>query len=119
MMMEIGERLRELRQAKGLSQGDIEERTGLVRCFLSRLECGHGIPSLGTLEKIAEALDLELYQIFYSGEPKRLARQASRQGSLKTQERDLLEVFRRLSPPDKKLLLGLARFSARKPKRKT
>ncbi|MGH9574876.1 MAG: helix-turn-helix domain-containing protein [Candidatus Acidiferrales bacterium] len=66
--MLIGERIRALREAKGLTQGDIEERSGLLRCYTSRVENGHTVPSLETIEKIARALDIPLYQIFYDGE---------------------------------------------------
>ena len=41
--MLIGNRLRELRESKTLSQGDIEKRTGLLRCYISRLEKGHTV----------------------------------------------------------------------------
>lgn len=64
----IGERLRTLRREKNLSQGDIEERTGLQRCYVSRVENGHTIPSLDTLEKMARALQVPLYKFFYEGE---------------------------------------------------
>ena len=60
----IGERLRTLRKEKNLSQGDIEERTGLQRCYVSRVENGHTIPSLDTLSKIANAMELPLGQFF-------------------------------------------------------
>jgi len=65
--MIIGERLRALREEKHLSQGHIEKRTGLLRCYVSRLENGHTIPSIETLEKWARALEVPLYQIFYTG----------------------------------------------------
>ena len=66
--MLIGDRLRALREQKNLSQGHIEKRTGLLRCYLSRVECGHTVPSIETLEKWARALEVPLYQIFYEGE---------------------------------------------------
>lgn len=66
--MDIAERLRQLREAKKLSQGDIEERTGLLRCYISRVENGHTVPSLETLEKMARACDVQMYQIFFDGE---------------------------------------------------
>src|ERR1700681_1533117 len=66
--MTIGTRLREIREQKGLSQGDIEKATGLLRCYTSRVENGHTVPSLGTLEKFAGALDVKVYQFFYGGE---------------------------------------------------
>lgn len=66
--MVIGTRLRRLREDKDFSQGDIEKRTGLLRCYISRVENGHTIPSLETLERLASALEIPLYQLFYEGE---------------------------------------------------
>jgi transcriptional regulator with XRE-family HTH domain len=62
--MEIGDKLRELREAKNLSQGDIQKRTGLLRAYTSRVEHGHTVPSIGTLEKYASALEVPLYRLF-------------------------------------------------------
>lgn len=62
--MNIGTTIRGFRQQKGMSQGDIEKRTGLLRCYLSRVENGHTVPSLDTLKKIAGALDLQLAEFF-------------------------------------------------------
>lgn len=71
--MVIGDRLRALREEKKLSQGDIEERTGLFRCYISRVENGHTVPSIATLEKMARALEVPLYHFFYGREePPRL-----------------------------------------------
>ena len=67
-MLMIGERLRTIRESKNLSQGDIEKRTGLIRCYTSRVENGHTVPSIETLAKYAQALDIPLYQIFYDGD---------------------------------------------------
>src|SRR5216683_1113612 len=66
--MIIGDRLREMREEKKLSQGDIEKRTGLLRCYISRVENGHTVPAIETLEKLARALECPLYQLFYEGE---------------------------------------------------
>ena len=66
--MNISDRLRELREEKKLSQGDIEKRTGLLRCYISRVENGHTVPAIETLEKLARALEVPLYQLFYDGE---------------------------------------------------
>jgi transcriptional regulator with XRE-family HTH domain len=66
--MVICDRLRELRESKNLSQGDIEKRTGLLRCYISRVENGHSVPAIETLEKLARALEVPLYQVFYDGE---------------------------------------------------
>jgi len=66
--MIIGERLRELREQKKLSQREIEQRSGLLRAYLSRVENGHTIPSIDTLEKWAKALEVPMYQLFYEGD---------------------------------------------------
>src|ERR1700730_17436689 len=66
--MVIGDRLRELREAKELSQGDIEKRTGLLRCYISRVENNHTVPAVNTLEKLARALEVPMYQLFHAGE---------------------------------------------------
>jgi transcriptional regulator with XRE-family HTH domain len=66
--MIISERLKAIRTAKNLSQGEIEARTGLLRCYISRVENGHTVPSVETLEKIARGLDVPMYQLFYEGD---------------------------------------------------
>src|ERR1700687_6193242 len=66
--MVIGNRLKELRESKELSQGDIEKRTGLLRCYISRVENGHTVPAIETLEKMARALEVPMYRLFYDGE---------------------------------------------------
>ncbi len=65
--MNIGETIRKFRLQKSMSQGDIEKRTGLLRCYLSRVENGHTIPSLETLARIAAAMDIPLSQFFSEG----------------------------------------------------
>jgi transcriptional regulator with XRE-family HTH domain len=80
--MIIGDRLRGLREEKKLSQGDIEKRTGLFRCYISRVENGHTVPSIETLEKMARALEIPMYQLFYDGaEPPKLPTLAKRKSS--------------------------------------
>ena len=66
--MQIGQRLKELREIKKFSQGTIEKRTGLLRCYVSRVENGHTVPSVDTLEKWARALEVPLYKMFHDGE---------------------------------------------------
>ena len=63
--MVVGERLRAIREMKKMSQGDIEKRTGLLRCYISRVENGHTVPAIETLEKMARAMEIELYQLFF------------------------------------------------------
>jgi transcriptional regulator with XRE-family HTH domain len=62
--MVIGNKLKEIRESKKLSQGDIEKRTGLFRCYISRVENGHTVPSVDTLEKMARALEVPMYRLF-------------------------------------------------------
>jgi len=66
--MITGDRLRELRKERKFSQGEIEKRTGLLRCYISRVENGHTVPAIETLEKFARALEVPMYQLFYDGE---------------------------------------------------
>jgi transcriptional regulator with XRE-family HTH domain len=66
--MIIGERLRALREDKKFSQGEIEKRTGLYCAYISRVENGHIVPAVETLEKFARALEVPMYQLFYEGE---------------------------------------------------
>jgi transcriptional regulator with XRE-family HTH domain len=67
LAMIIGDRLRALREEKKHSQGEIEKRTGLLRCYISRVENGHTVPAVETLEKFARALEVPMYQLFYEG----------------------------------------------------
>jgi len=126
--MVIGERLKALREEKKLSQGDVEKRTGLLRCYISRVENGHTVPSVETLEKLARALELPLYQIFYEGEtppdvsnipPVGVTRDRTWGSSGK--DARLLAKFRRvLSQTDdtnRRLLLSIAQKMARVPER--
>ena len=66
--MLIGQKLKEIREAKKMSQVEIAEATGLVQPYVSRVENGHTIPGVETLEKWASALRVPLYQILYDGE---------------------------------------------------
>jgi transcriptional regulator with XRE-family HTH domain len=78
----ISDRLRGLREEKKLSQGDIEKRTGLLRCYISRVENGHTVPAIETLEKLARAMEIPMYQLFYDGdEPPKLPNLPKRKSS--------------------------------------
>jgi transcriptional regulator with XRE-family HTH domain len=66
--MVIGDRLRVLREQKKFSQGEIEKRTGLLRCYISRVECGHTVCAVETRKKFARALEVPMYQLFYEDE---------------------------------------------------
>ena len=116
--MLIGDRLRALREQKNLSQGHIEKRTGLLRCYVSRVENGHTVPSVSTLEKWARALDVPLYQIFYEGEkPPAPPQPINADGRFKgADSRFLTQLRRALShtkETDRQLLLAMARKLAK------
>ncbi len=107
--MDIGKRLRELREANGLSQGDIEARTGLLRIYVSHVENGHSTPTLKVLEKWANALDIDLYMLFVEGhgEPGAAVLPEKMPGG--AQERTLLRLFGQMPIEDRALLISLAR----------
>ena len=115
--MLVGDRLRALREQKNLSQGHIEKRTGLLRCYVSRVENGHTVPSLDTLEKWARALEIPLYQIFYEGENAPAPQPIKTNGGLNRAEaRFLMQLRKALShtkEADRQLLLAMARKMAR------
>jgi transcriptional regulator with XRE-family HTH domain len=111
--MDIGHKLHELRAAKNFSQGDIEHRTGLLRCYVSRVENGHTIPSLDTLRKWAAALEVEMYQLFFEGEGKPRAASQKGTSALGSEERNLVESFTRLDKKDRSFLISLARKMAK------
>jgi len=97
MMLMIGERLRTIRESKNLSQGDIEKRTGMLRCYTSRVENGHSVPSIETLAKYAQALEIPLYQLFYDGEeaPKKIKGLDLDEARLSNSERREIETLGR------------------------
>ena len=114
--MIVGERLRTVREEKQLSQGDIEKRSGLLRCYISRVENGHTVPAVETLEKLARALEVPLYELMYEGEapPKPLAAGAGSASGEKLWGssgkdarylRKLQQCLSRMSEEDRNLLL--------------
>jgi len=120
--MVIGARLRFLREEKGLSQGDVEKSTGLLRCYISRIENGHTVPSLETLERFSAALDVPLYKMFYNGEgepetPNLVRRKsidelAEQPGKAGEEARFLLQLktlLAKLGDPERDMVLTLAR----------
>src|SRR6478752_2664651 len=114
--MVIGERLKSLREGKNLSQGDIEKRTGLLRCYISRMENGHTVPSVETLEKMARALEVPMYQLFYDGNdsPEPLKLKTDGQPTWGTAGKDagylskLRRLLGRMSNDDRNLFLQMA-----------
>ena len=129
--MVIGDRLRELRESKKLSQGDIEKKTGLLRCYISRVENGHTVPTIETLEKLARALEIPLYQLFYDGDeppnlPNLLKRKMSDDVAFGSSGRQaaylhkLRKCLSKAAEPDRKLILVMAqKMTARRGRRAT
>ena len=122
--MIIGDRLRAMREEKQFSQGDIEKKTGLLRCYISRVENGHTVPAIETLEKMARALEVPMYQLFYDGEeppklpnlPKRKSSDDIAWGSSGKDARFLGKLRRLLAKSeeaDRKVLLYMAQKMAR------
>lgn len=124
--MIIGDRLRILREEKKLSQGDIEKRTGLLRCYISRVENGHTVPAVETIEKFARALEVPIYQLFYDGdEPPaapsihtRAAKNRKDEYGTTGKQARVLDKFRRLlgkmDQRDRAVLLAMASKMARR-----
>jgi transcriptional regulator with XRE-family HTH domain len=121
-MPTIGVRIRQLREQKKLSQGDIEEITGLLRCYISRVENGHTVPSLETLERFAAALDVPLYRFFYTAEDpptapnleprktlEQLAEESGREGAEARFLLKLRSYTGKIVDSDREVLLTLAR----------
>jgi transcriptional regulator with XRE-family HTH domain len=119
--MNIGDRLRALREEKKFTQGEVEKRAGVLRTYVSRVENGHTLPSVETLEKFARALEVPMYQLFYDGEeppklpnlPKRKSTDDSVWGDSGKDAR-LLAKFCRLFGRMKEGDLGLVLFMAQK-----
>ncbi len=121
--MLIGERIRAIREAKNLSQGDIETRTGLIRCYVSRVENGHTVPSLETIEKFARAFEIPLYQFFHDGTaPPDSASVSEADGAAEfvwgeTRKetnywKALRRILARMPEPDRHLLISIAQKMA-------
>jgi len=122
--MMIGDRLRALREVKGFSQGEIEKRAGLARSYISRVENGHGVPAIETLEKFVRALEVPLYQLFYDGKkpPERLplanrADVISAEGFGSTRKEAIImtrleKLLAQMSERDRRVLLHLAQKMA-------
>jgi transcriptional regulator with XRE-family HTH domain len=120
----IGDRLRQLREAKKQSQGDIETKTGLLRCYVSRVENGHTVPAIETLEKFARALEVPMYQIFYDGNevPKSAKVRVSAtdhsgwasSGKSEVYIHKLTTYLSRMSSEDRGILLKMSRLTAQR-----
>lgn len=119
--MIVGERLRAVREMKEMSQGDIEQSTGLLRCYISRVENGHTVPSIETLEKMARALGVSLSQLFHEGNGAPPALDLPKPApAKKLSPKDTVAIARisaaipRMTDRDKTILVNLATKMARR-----
>lgn len=123
--MLIGERLRELRKAKNLSQVYIEKRVGLRKCYISRVEHGYTVPQVETLKKFAIALEVPLSEIFNQGEclpalPRFLEWPAINWSTASGKSKEaryvakLIKTVARISEPNKRVLLSIAQKMAKR-----
>lgn len=103
--MDVGSVIRTFRQRRGLSQGDLEKRTGLMRCYISRVENGHTVPSIETLSRIARALDAPLADLFLSADARVAPNDSTEQHFLEEMRRYLPE----LSPAEREQILEMVR----------
>jgi transcriptional regulator with XRE-family HTH domain len=117
----IGKKLKQIRESKNLSQGDVEKKTGLRSAYTSRVENGHTTPSIETLEKYATAFDIHLYELFYESDepPKHLIRFTADNETIQNKEMaPLARAVARLDEQDRGLLLAMANKMAGRHMRK-
>jgi transcriptional regulator with XRE-family HTH domain len=115
--MMIGERLRQLRERRDMSQGDIERTTGLLRCYTSRVENGHTVPSVETLQKYSKALGIEMWELFAENAENIKAVAILQEPPARNGARALrpfVNVIPKCSPRDRKILLHMARAMTRR-----
>lgn len=69
MSKTLGERMREIREAKGLTQREIAARIQIDDYYISRLENNHINPTLATMQKLATALEVDVRDFFPAVQP--------------------------------------------------
>jgi transcriptional regulator with XRE-family HTH domain len=115
--MVIGKQLLKIRESKNLTQLQIEQRSGLLRCYVSRVENGHTVPSVAVLERLAKALEIPMYQLFHDGdqpvEAPKLPKRSDEilWGTAPSQKAKLVNLCQslaRMSPKRLRLLMSLA-----------
>jgi transcriptional regulator with XRE-family HTH domain len=113
--MVIGERVKVLREQKNMSQGDVQKRTGLLRCYISRVENGHTVPSVDTLERFAHALEIPIYRSFTDDDhvkkpniPKEDIQRRVANSKQENELRAFAKYFSRMRDKDRGLLIHMA-----------
>jgi len=119
--MIVGERIRSLREQKKLTRGDLQERTGLQRTYIWRVENGYTVPAIETLEKFARGLEVPIYKFFYEGNRRPPLAPVNESGNLwgaQGESKKMLQSFRRylgqIDEAERSLLLYLAEEMARR-----
>jgi transcriptional regulator with XRE-family HTH domain len=118
--MNIGKRIRKLREAKGLTQTEVAKRTGLLPSYVSRIEGDRTNPEIPMLERIAAALGLRLYQFFFdgNGQPTELPlfkRMKHRQRDTEWAElQEFGKLLARMSNRNRAMLFGAAQHLAKR-----
>lgn len=64
ILKSIGTKIQLIREKRGLTQEQLEEKSGINTKYISAIECGQKNVTVKTLEKIAKGLDIELYELF-------------------------------------------------------
>lgn len=122
--MIVGERLKAIREQKGMSQGDVEKTSGLLRCYISRVENGHTVPAVETLERLSRALNVPMYQLFYDGDkppevtPIKETKQQALSRPVQRQLEQLGRLLSHIDDRDRTILVGLARQMAKEAEKK-
>lgn len=114
--MLIGQRLRELRETRDLTQDDIARRTGFSRPYVSCIENGRAIPSIATLERWARGLSMKLFQVLYEDKkPIKPEKSSSKSGKmprnfdrLSRELHRLRRILAQMNDKERKLLLSMA-----------
>lgn len=65
----LGRRISEIRKIKDITQEELAEKANLTVSYISKIETGKKNPTIATIEKIAQALGVDIYQLFVSLEP--------------------------------------------------
>jgi transcriptional regulator with XRE-family HTH domain len=125
----IGARISAERKAKSLSQADLERRCGLARCRISWLEHGRAVPTIETLERIADALQIPPYRLLCDDGPAQavqLSGEAAAKGNRRQSRRngvwllgEVQECVSLMREDDQRLLLFIARKMAGRVRRRS
>jgi transcriptional regulator with XRE-family HTH domain len=104
----IGARILEFRKQRGLSQDDVQRATGFSHAYISNVERGQTLPSLESIERFADALQVPLSELFRSGE----AGSKTRTTDPASDPSDLLALLRAhvgtMTAKQREILLALA-----------